>query len=315
MKRNRAFKLLLLCLLITRICTAQENLNDFQGCGGPYLGQQPPGMTPVRFAKNLMTSNHRIHSSPAFSPDLTEVYWSVFPGTDEFSTRTQVILYSTCVDGQWTTPRVASFSGEFFDGGPVFSADGERLYFYSRRPLHPKSTKETEGEIWYVDRSADGWSQPRHLAIDMTGEKLFFSLAGNGNLYFTSGHGPRGRGSGNVDIYRATHTSDSFSAPERLPAPVNLREYLESDVLIAPDESWLIFYSFERPGNVGQYDLYVSFRTDDRWSVPQNLGESINQGYSRFPGLSPDGKSLFFVRRDGVYWISSEIVTHQTGGN
>ncbi|MBN2437504.1 MAG: PD40 domain-containing protein [Deltaproteobacteria bacterium] len=272
-------------------------------------------MTPVLFAKDLMTTEHRIHSSPAFSPDLTEVYWSVFPGTDQFSTRTQVILYSTCVDGQCIPPRVASFSGEFFDGGPVFSADGKRLYFYSRRPLDGNSKNETEGEIWYVDRSEDGWSQPRHLSIDMKCEKLFFSLAGNGNLYFTSGHGPRGRGSGNVDIYRATYTSDSFSAPERLPAPVNLREYLESDVLIAPDESWLIFYSFERPGNVGQYDLYVSFRTGDRWSVPQNLGESINQGYSRFPGLSPDGKYLFFVRRDGIYWVSIEILNDLSGGN
>ena len=65
----------------------------------------------------------------------------------------------------------------------------------------------------------------------------------------------------------------------------------------------------ERPENIGQYDLYVSSSTgNDHWSKPTNLGRHVNTGYTRFPRFSPDGKYLFFVRSDGVYWVDCDIV-------
>jgi len=169
------------------------------------------------------------------------------------------------------------------------------------RPLKIISDKETDGEIWYVEKNDDSWSNPHHMAIEMKDDKLFFSLSKNNNLYFTSGHGPRGIGSGDVDIYFTRFTNDTYSIPERLPEPINSRKYLESDALVSPDETYLVFYSFEKPGNFGQYDLYVSLKVKNQWSGPVNLGENINTGYSRFPRFSPDGKYLFFVRQDGVY--------------
>jgi hypothetical protein len=280
---------------------------DFQNLRGLYFGQKPPGLKPRIFLK----SKHRIHSSPAFSPDGKEVYWSVFPRTNEFSTRTQVILFSKLINEKWTSPELASFSGKYFDGGPFFSFDGKKLYFYSLRPLNSTSNKQTEGEIWYVEKDGETWSKPHHLAIDMKGDKLFFSFAKNNNLYFTSGHGPRGVGSGNVDVYVTRFHKDSYSKPEKLPDIINTRKYLESDVLVSPDEKYLIFFSFERPGNFGQYDLYVSFKSADQWSKPVNLGEEVNKGYSRFPGFSPDGRYLFFVRQiseKGIFWVSTQFI-------
>ena len=41
-------------------------------------GQLPPGRTPVLFSPEFIKTKHRIHSSPTFSPELNEVYWSVF---------------------------------------------------------------------------------------------------------------------------------------------------------------------------------------------------------------------------------------------
>jgi len=261
-------------------------------------------MTPEIFLR----SKHRIHGSPAFSPDFKEVYWSVFPKTNEISTRTQVILFSKYENEKWTSPKVTSISGKYFDGGPFFSHDGKKLFFYSRRPLHENSDKQTNGEIWYIEKNNDKWSVPHHLAIDMKGDKLFFSLSKNMNLYFTSGHGPRGVGSGKVDIYLAKYINNSYSKPEKLASTINSQRYAESDVLVSPDEQYMIFYSFERPENFGQYDLYVSFKINNQWSTAVNLGENINKKYTRFPGFSPDGKYLFFVRQDGIYWVSTQII-------
>lgn len=314
MNGKSVYFLLVLFFLLMGIVNAQEQYKDFPVLKGPYMGQKSPGKTPEIFAKEFLASKHRLHGAPAFSPDGKEVYWSVFPKTNEFSTRTQVILFSKCVNETWTSPELASFSGKYFDGGPFFSPDGNKLYFYSRRPLKENSDKQTNGEIWYVEKKGDKWGKPRHLTIDMKGDKLFFSLSKNGNLYFTSGHGPRGSGSGNVDIYVAKFINGSYLKPEKLPEPINSEKYLESDVLISSDETYLIFYSFEKPGNFGQYDLYVSFKTGNQWSNPINLGKNINKGYSRFPRFSPDSKYLFFVRRDGVYWVSTKIIDVK-GGN
>lgn len=306
MTKSKIFLCLLISLALFNIDLSGEA--DWPVLKGSYLGQKPPGITPEIFAKEFLTSKHRIHGAPAFSPDRKEVYWSVFPKTDEFSTRTQVILFSKFVNKKWTSPKLASFSGKYFDGGPFFSSDGKKLYFYSRRPLIEKTNKETSGEIWYVEKNGDTWSIPRHLAIDMKGDKLFFSLSKNNNIYFTSGHGPRGVGSGKVDIYVTKFIKNFYSKPEKLPDTINSRKYLESDVLVSPDEKYLIFYSLERPENLGQYDLYVSFKIGNQWSKPVNLGKHINKGYSRFPRFSPDGKYLFFVRQNGVYWVSTQII-------
>ena len=91
MKKNVIFFYFL--LLILSLFSQNTNKNQWSVLRGPYPGQEPPGMEPVIFAEKFITSKHRIHGAPAFSPDGKEVYWSVFPRTNEFSTRTQVILF------------------------------------------------------------------------------------------------------------------------------------------------------------------------------------------------------------------------------
>lgn len=110
-------------ILMVLLCVWLNANDEWPILKGPYLGQEPPGMEPVIFAEKFITSKHRIHGAPAFSPV------------------------------------------------------GNKLYFYSRRPLKEKSYKQTNGEIWYVEKKGDKWNTPRHLTIDMKGDKLFFSLS------------------------------------------------------------------------------------------------------------------------------------------
>ncbi|MGZ4808271.1 MAG: TolB family protein, partial [Thermoanaerobaculia bacterium] len=44
-----------------------------------------------------------------------------------------VICVSHLVNGRWTAPEVAPFSGQYRDSDPVLSPDGKRLYFASDR--------------------------------------------------------------------------------------------------------------------------------------------------------------------------------------
>ena len=90
-------------------------------------------------------------------------------------------------------------------------------------------------------------------------------------------------------------------------------------MLVAPDESYLIFSSRDRAG-YGSGDLFVSFRTaDGGWTEPKNMGSTINTDELEFcPMVSPDGRWLSFSRRYGdscptttdaeIYWMDASII-------
>jgi hypothetical protein len=83
--------------------------------------------------------------------------------------------------------------------------------------------------------------------------------------------------------------------------PINLGENIntalnESDPYISPDESYLIFGSYDREEGYGSSDLYISFRKNNgKFGKPMNLGDKINTPYLEHnPHVSPDGKYFFF---------------------
>lgn len=86
------------------------------------------------------------------------------------------------------------------------------------------------------------------------------------------------------------------------------------DAFVAPDESYLIFSSQDRPDSVGAQDLYISFRNEDgSWTEARNMGPRVNSPSDEIcPSVSIDGEILFFTsRRRGdadVYWMSSVII-------
>ena len=64
------------------------------------------------------------------------------------------------------------------------------------------------------------------------------------------------------------------------------------------------YFSSNRTGGSGNYDLWVTTRTttNDDWSEPENLGSVVNTSYlETSPCLSADGLSLFFC--DGVWHL------------
>jgi Tol biopolymer transport system component len=123
---------------------------------------------------------------------------------------------------------------------------------------------------------------------------------------------------GSLDIWRSRFVNGKYTLPENL-EEINTEHY-EDGPFIAPDESYLIFES-ERPGGIGgSIDLYISFRKDDgSWSVPVNMGETINSDKTdRWARVTPDGKYLFFgSNRNGnmdIYWIDAKIISNLKTG-
>jgi hypothetical protein len=115
-----------------------------------------------------------------------------------------------------------------------------------------------------------------------------------------------------MGIYRSELVNGEYAKPQLLPHSINLPPFLNWAPFVAPDESYLLFSSNRTGGLDDIGDLYISRRlADGTWTEPVSLGEPVNTPRQEvFPGLSPDGKYLFFCRDtpghdNDVYWVDA----------
>jgi len=270
---------------------------------GFYFGQEPPGMIPELFAPGFISTKARELNS-AFTPDGQEFYFSIsIPG------KGYRIHYTKLTSEGWTNPQKVSFSGDHSDVDMFITGDGSKMYFGSTRPVNGVSS---DFKIWYVDRLNDGWSEPVYFNSPVNSMKrsLYVTISDKGTIFF---QGIRADSFGDRDIYFSEFIDGEYIEPVHAGKEIN-SEYGEGDVLIAPDESFLIVSIVGRPDSLGDSDLYISFRqTDGTWSYLKNMGNLLNSKQSDYcPVLSPDGKYLFFSStRTGngdIYWVDAEII-------
>lgn len=212
------------------------------------------------------------------------------------------VLISRYADGQWQTPEVAPFSGQYHDADVSFAPDGNSIFFVSNRPVRPGDPPKEDTDIWVMRRTAGGWSEPEHLTpLASDGNEWFPTVTKSGTIYFGSerregNHGP----AGTSDLWRSRLVDGHYTQPENLGSVINTAGQ-DIEAYIAPDESFMIFSSNGRADTRGSYDLYVSYLRDGNWSEPRNLGDSINSdGWEFGAKLSPDGKYLFFTSNRSV---------------
>jgi len=275
---------------------------------GDYLGRTPPGLVAEVFDEGELTGDTRLFNI-AFSPANDEFFFSYNKGTPEGTGPDYEIRHMTRVGDEWSEPETAWFSGIYSDCDLTFSPDGNLIFFASELRPHPVTGSQMD--IYYLERTEHGWSEPIHAGSEVNTEhgEVHASLSAYGNLFFRSG---RPGGYGHADIWRAELVDGEFVNVQNLGPAVNT-EYMETDCFIAPDESYLLFNTI-RPEHGEKPQVYVSFKTDDgQWTTGMSLGPGINcEAGSMGSMVSPDGKNLFFKSRCSgervVHWISTEVI-------
>jgi Tol biopolymer transport system component len=274
-------------LVIVAVSTCAQGLK----VSGGYASTQQM-RSPVIFGEGVISTGD-FESHPTFAPDGLTLYF--LKSTPAFSFWT--IVVSRFVDGRWTSPNVAPFSGRYSDADPFITADGKKFYFISNRPVPGKTSRDLD--IWVMDKTDNGWSEPRNLGqpVNSDANEWFPTLASDGTLYFGSS---RAGGRGSTDIYRSQFINGNYGVPENLGNAINT-EFDEYEPLIAPDQSFLIFMAAGRPDcNSRSSDLLVSYRKDGSWTKATNLGNEINSPREEYsPMISPDGKYFFFASTRG----------------
>jgi outer membrane protein OmpA-like peptidoglycan-associated protein len=187
------------------------------------------------------------------------------------------------------------------DFAPSLTADGQTLYFTSRRQgTNTKEVIETNdfGEDLFVSHrdSIGKWTKPTTLGppLNSLEDEGAASVSADGQtLYMSLCRRPDG--AGDCDLYQSQLAGDQWTAPQNLARPLNSPEWDAQPSVTADGNS--MYFSSRRAGSIeGSEDLFVSYRTTSgTWTPPQNLNEPVNTRFNeRSPFISADGKTLYF---------------------
>ncbi len=280
---------------------------EFPVYSGKYLGMAAPGLEPELFAPDVFIVPFYVHGPLSFTKDGKALFFSqnAFP--------IEATWFMKEKDGRWSSPETLLnplVEGETF---PKITPDGDKLYYSSR----VDDPQDDSGHGWrsttkYIEKEADDWGEPEELLMEWCQGKSIYSVSfsENGTMFFFSedfeGH------LGEDDIFCSELINGEYQEPKSLGQNVNTEHY-EIEPAVSPDESYVVFAS-SRPLEIGgRLNLFVTFKSSDNsWTTPTNLGESINQGSNWRPFLTYDGKYLFFQSdkngMDQFYWVSTELI-------
>lgn len=286
--RKTPFILMLAGALFLNACNSRPHkasYPDFPHSENPYLGQEPPGLTPEPFAPGIVTTAH-YELTGVFTPDMKEFYLIRNGGKYE---QPSLVVFKN-ENNRWhesfVSPRV---------GTPVISPDGETMHLGKR----------------YMERTDTGWSEVKSLGAPFDDLPIMRLTASSKGTYFFDEFKQDFTG----DIRYSRLVDGKYEAPKLLNKNINSGKSFHP--FIAPDESYLIFDG-KREGGFGDSDLYISFRQQDgSWGEPINLGDKINtEAWEAVASVTPDGKYLFFNRNMNpgnyenvdIFWVDAQII-------
>jgi len=284
--------------LIISFSHASDRQNELPLLRGPYLGQTPPGITPVIFAPGIV-SRDGSQGKVCIAPDNSEIiFWE-----REWVHNTSRLLSVICTNGVWGAPVVLPFSQEYINNELALCPDGTRLFFVSNRPLESGNEAGQTPDIWISDKVDGHWGEPRNAGAPVNTPDIEVQplCTDNNRLYFC-------RQTGDVrGVYFSDFKNGRFTEP--MPVQLNTTAGGISGPCISPDQRKLFVHAKDERLSTG-WDLYVAFADESgRWGELLRLGPSINTERSEADAtVSPDGKYLFFSRDNDVYWVNMSIV-------
>ncbi len=240
------------------------------------LTDKPLNVTFVNLGKSI--------NSPQddYIPFITEdenfmVFTSARKYISDYQQYVRGIYFSRKNKGVWTNANPISSKINTDEDEEVvgISKDGNTLLVHVNRSSNPH-------DIFYSERNKAGlFTELKDFGptINTKSEEIGASLSTSGDtLYFASN---RPGGLGGFDIYMAFKRPDgSWSQAINLGEPINSPADENYPYITADGQR--LYFSSNRRGSMGGYDIFKSTLIAGKWSEPQNLGYPINDTYDNY---------------------------------
>lgn len=178
----------------------------------------------------------------------------------------KLMLSTKQLDGTWSKPTDLPFNGDSFSTGHAFvTKDNSRLYFASDREGSIGGS-----DIWYVNRTGNGWSEPVSLGeeVNTEGDEMFPFIDNDEKLYFASnGH----LGLGGHDLFVASKSNDTYQV-HNMGYPINSEK--DDFSLYLSDDGVNGYFASNREGGTGDDDIY-KFKILDAVSFKKHLKSKL----------------------------------------
>ncbi len=201
-----------------------------------------------------------------------------------------------------------NFSPTFYEDGVVFisSFTDKKSKVYdghisSQAMMIKIARRGTDGKLMPPEPFAEELITPFHegpLTFDKIGEEVYFSRNNydKGKLVLNK-EGGTGKERALQQIYYAQKAGNKWKDVKKL--SFNMGEYAFKHPSLSLDAKKL-YFSSNRPGGKGGFDIWVSSYVAGEWSDPVNAGDAINtESNEAFPFIHADGTLFFASDRSG----------------
>jgi Tol biopolymer transport system component len=251
--------------------------------------------TPTNLGANVNSSSE--DNEPGVTPNGNTLYFTSKRGGN------YDIWQSIYSGGKWQpatrTPYVYSSS---YDGNPAFL---QSTYL----EMYLTSNRGGNMDIYQSVYRNGRWQTPSRLPTTVNTNYAeygcgLFRRSGRATMAFSS---TRPGGEGGYDIW-ATEYRGGWVTAWRVSGPSTSAQELTPTVTL---NGAYMYFSSNRSGGHGGFDLYVSRWTGSYWGTASNLGSKVNTSYNDVsPGVTTNGQRLYFAsnrpggRGGGDIWMT-----------
>lgn len=184
----------------------------------------------------------------------------------------------------------------FGDYTPVVSADEQVLVFTSRRIGGTSNDVHIDNkyfeDVYISHKVGDEWGAAQNIGTVINSETFdaTSSISPDGKTLFIYKDEKGG------SLYSSTWEEEAngeWGTPKIIPQ-IKSKSSHETHVTVTENGERMLFVS-DRPGGIGNLDIWMIDQKNGKWGEPVNLGKDINTEYEeRGPFILADGSAMYF---------------------
>lgn len=161
--------------------------------------------------------------------------------------------------------------------------------------LYVTSERSGKQQIYYVDAQGTEWSSMKDIdgALNDASHSGSATLTADGQYIIFAAYSHEVEGSGRTDLYSARKERGEWRDVQNLGPIVNSNAWDASPALT--QDGTVLYFSSDRSGGKGGTDIYMTRRTREGWTKPQNVNEINSASDEMTPYIAADGKTFYFA--------------------